>query len=388
MLMADNASLFALNATRVLRLIRRNPGISRIMAAERLGLDRSTLSKLSAALIAKGFIREAGKAERREGLGRTPLGLELEPGVGAVLGLEVETGAVRASIVDFSGEVILESARPRSGKAGSIAGIAIQATEEARAWLRERGLKLLGLSLGLSGLVDSRCGILLRSNPLGVRAPIALARELAGSLGFETMVENDARACAWGDIATRPGARSGVAVLGELRPTDSEWHREMGVAVGLGIVLRGKLVHGPGFSAGEFKSLLWKEGNLSQFSLSNEEIGRLASDESLKRRLFDELALNLALIVNCLNLREAVLAGWLASGVEGFRAAMARELERNWLYEGAPDFSVRASKAGEFAVARGAALRFIERFFSLPGLPKAMRGNSGLEFIERCIAGL
>lgn len=100
-----------------------------------------------------------------------------------------------------------------------------------------------------------------------------------------------------------------VFVLGELRKGQTVGSEYWGIAVGLRFVLNGKVHYGEGFSAGEFQSILWKDANHGQFSISDEDSRRITSDPGILSKVIDELSAHIAFLVNTLNLTCVVIGG-------------------------------------------------------------------------------
>ena len=83
-----------------------------------------------------------------------------------------------------------------------------------------------------------------------------------------------------------------------------------------------------------------------------------------------ELARNLALLVNTLDLSRVFIGG----SIEKYRGLLIPILEEqiqgNWPY-GRKDVTIELSELGELVVAYGAAAMFLERLFSLPAIQDA-----------------
>ena len=251
-IMADTTRLNRINTTRILQDVWKKKGISRIEIAENLGLDRSTITKIVKTLTEKNLVRIRGKEASRENLGRKPIGLEINTDIGLVLGLEIQTQFCRAMVIDLDGTVRHTLTRRFDPGSQDIPGILVETINEIRITINNEGYKLLGIGIGLSGLVDPYNGIVLRSNPLGITEPFSLKAILEKAVPEPVLVENDANCCCWGDLAFRKGARDRnfMVVLGEFRSTDIIRHREPGIAVGLGLVVRERVLHGDDFTAG------------------------------------------------------------------------------------------------------------------------------------------
>ncbi len=385
--MITTKRLYQINSSRILQHIRRNRGKSRISIAEDLELDRSTITKVVRDLIERGFVRTTGKYRGKPGVGRMATGLEIDPGFALVLGIEAQTEFFDAVLVNLDGTMI-DSRRYEYNKAA--VGLAeqleiiIQISEKQAAELNAR---LAGVGIGLSGIVDPYHGVILYSNPLGIAEPYPLRDLLERKLDLPIFVENDANCCCWGELAFRHGedARNFIAMLGEFRNVDVARNRVSGTAFGIGIVIRGSVFHGDTFTAGEFRSLRYdqKHPSHSQFAITDAEAARLPRDTSVLGRVFDEVAYNMSLLVNCLDMTKIVVAGDFAKYAKDLTPRIEREIQRNWLYATKKQCKIEYSPDAAQAVPIGAAGLFIEKLFSVPEMTDHTDEDVGFILLER-----
>jgi predicted NBD/HSP70 family sugar kinase len=382
--------LYQINSSRILQYIRLNRGTSRIRAASELDLDRSTLTKVVRFLVNRGLVRECGKYRGKPGVGRMAIGLELDPGFGLVLGVEVQTEAFRWVLVDLFGTPVASGRRDIGG-----AGLSLETEipalfrEVSEDSARRDGRPIIGLGVGLSGIVDPYRGTVIYSYPLGIAEPINLRDSVERAVGVPVFVENDANCCCWSEMAFRPTpeGRNFIALLGEFRNVDIAQNRVSGFAFGIGIAIRESVLHGDNFTAGEFRSLRYDHDNPShsQFSISDEESARLPGDRDVLLKLFGEIAYNLSLLVNTLDITKIVLSGDFARFREDLTPILEREIKRNWLYQKPRHCSIEHSPDGENAVPMGAAGLFVQKLFGVPGMTDHVDEDVGFILLERML---
>lgn len=385
--MADTTKLNSINTSRILKSVWKEPGISRIVAAEKNGLDRSTVTKIVQNLLDRKILVEGIAVKRREELGRKPVGLEINGGLGAVAGIELETDACRGMVLDLNGQILSSQTVALAKHPRDLVSPVIDVIEYLKRDLVRRKIPLLGAGVGLSGLVDPYRGILIRSNPLRVEDPLDLKNRLEGILKFPILLENDANCCCFSDLALKKENRDRnlIAVLGEFRRTDIERNTEPGVAIGLGIVIRERVLHGDDFTVGEFRSLMWKAGNLTQFSIDNQDIGKLRENQALRRDLFTEFFGNLALLVNTLNITRVVFSGGISDFHGEMEPILMDQIRDNWLYDSDIHCVSDVSPFGVETVAHGAASLFLEKLFSVPDLVDRPEEVVGIELFDRIL---
>lgn len=385
--MITTKRLYQINSSRILQHIRRNRGKSRISIAEDLELDRSTITKVVRDLMERGLVRTTGKYRGKPGVGRMATGLEINPDFSLVLGIEAQTEFFDAVLVNLDG-VRIESRRYEYDKKAE--GLASQLeliVKEAMGRATELKKDLAGVGIGLSGIVDPYRGIILHSNPLGVDEPYPLRELLESKLDLPIFVENDANCCCWGELAFRHGenVRNFMTILGEFRNVDVARNRVSGTAFGIGIVIRGSVFHGDTFTAGEFRSLRYdqKHPSHSQFAITDAEAARLPKDAAVLGRVFDEVAYNMSLLVNCLDMTKIVVAGDFAKYERELSPRIEREIRRNWLYATQKLCSIEYSPDAAQAVPIGAAGLFIEKLFSVPEMTDHTDEDVGFILLER-----
>jgi predicted NBD/HSP70 family sugar kinase len=239
-----------INKQRVLRLIRSGGPVSRADAAEKTGMTRPTISAVVSDLLAEGWIEEIGAGESSGG--RPPILLRFNPLARLVLGAELGAGHVRAVLTDLSGNVLhrekrrVETNDPLVELDRLVA--AIKAVLERRTPAQAK-IPLAGLGLGLNGLVDCGSG-LWRYSPHFQVADLPVAQMLRDRLGIPVVIENDARAMAVGERS-----------FGSAQHVENLIYIRVGVSIGAGLVIDGKLYGGAHEGAGEIgHTVVFDEG--------------------------------------------------------------------------------------------------------------------------------
>ena len=362
---------------RIVRTIWQHPRISRIGISERLSLDKSTVTIQVNRLIELGIIREieAGSSSARGG--RRPIHLELSRNYGIVIGIEVQVGSWLAVAVDLSG-AILGEVRGRMRLGPDNAGEAmLDIVAEARSKLCADGRRLLGVGVGTGGLVDPKKSIIRFSVPLRITAPLDFGNVVASRIPVPCLIENDANCCAWGELAFNRDEelKDFLFVLAEYRKDDQSIGMYGGFGVGFGIVLGGRVYAGAHGNAGEFRSAFCQGRGDLQFSLSKELLQRLDREPAAIAMAADELARNVAMMVNTFDIDRVYIGGDIESLDVDFPSLLRQRLEENWMYPFPKDVRILNSSLKERAVAYGAAGMILDRLVSGKGLPSAERAD-------------
>jgi predicted NBD/HSP70 family sugar kinase len=383
------------NETRILREVWLSPGISRIGLARSLCLSKSAVTKIVGSFLDEGLLVPAPTPDITNSKGRRPTGLYLNGGLGVVLGIEIQTDRWFAVAHDLQGNrVETLDPQPIPGEADVMDAID-DAITTAKARQAAQGRATLGVGIGLSGLVDPYQGVIHSSNPLGVREPLQVALPLEARHGVPVVVENDANCCSWKTMLEKgpDRDRNFISLLGELRPTrhaPADGYSEVvGVAVGLGVVIKDSVLHGDTFSAGEFQSVFKKIQSPTQFNIALERLPELRRDTRLWRKLMTELSRNLALLVNVLNITSIIIFGDFARYPTPLVDILPKEIQINWLYDSEVECEILVDVDTTHAVASGAAAYLLHRIFSRPDVWDGTRVEraAGIELLRSAIAG-
>lgn len=167
-----------------------------------------------------------------------------------VLGLAVAGGTLRAAVADGTGRILGEASEPLDSSDAPavlrrlrlLADLAL-----SRAGLRSADLRAAGIAFG--GPVDPARGVTILSPRSPGFEQFPLAALLEEHLGVPTVLENDARAAAFGE-----------AVFGAARGCQTLIYLHLGSGVGGGIIVDGRLVYGATNTAGELGHMVVTAG--------------------------------------------------------------------------------------------------------------------------------
>lgn len=364
----------ALNtAARIFRTIWRKPRISRVAIAERLGLDKSTVTNQVNHLLELGLIVEVAEGSASVRGGRRPIHLGINKAFGRIIGIELQADSYVAVAVDLTGEIHGECRGSVSITAETLPRAVTQLVGHVTKKLAPGPTPLLGIGIGTGGLIDSKKGIIRYSVPLEIKEPLDFGKQVAAHLQVPCSIENDANCCAWGELAFNRSEelRNFLFALVEYRPGFTSVGSLGGLGVGFGVVMSGKVYSGIHGNAGEFRSAFCSGRGDLQFSLSKKELSRFGTDPDVLQRASDELARNMALLVNTMDFDRVFIGGQIEAQPIDFPALLRRRLEENWMYPFPKGVEIRYSSLGERAVAFGAAGMILDRLVSenlLPGL--------------------
>lgn len=374
-----------LNISRVLKSVWMKPGISRIEIAKELNLNKSTVSVIVAELMEQNILlsREEGQAGPQGG--RKPVLLELNGHFGWVLGLEIQPETIRAVALSLSGDSLIEWEGPGLKDITLLAQRVEEVLEYIYALLSKDAGKLLGIGIGVPGIVNPLSSVIHDSQPFGIDQPFDCS-DIANRLKVPCWLENDANAFAWGEMYTHRSDswENFLTVLVEFETEGYLTPRKGNIAVGIGVVIDSNLHYGENFSAGELRSVFWKPGTGTQFSINAQETGAVLKDIGIRTRVFEELSANLALIINVLGLQAVYIGGDLEPFADEFTPILEQAIKANWTYQGQNSCKAHLASHGRFTVAHGSAGLGLHRLFALSDLSKSWSESSpiGFDFVS------
>lgn len=387
----DQSLLKRINRLALVRLVRLEPGLSRVDLARRTGLTKTTVGMLVRELMVEGWLRERAPSDP-QGVGRRPLPITVDPDRICLVGADLGVDYLHVVACNLLGESRFSRRIPFKHKhvnhsAKRLGALIVQAYSA----LLAEDSRLLGIGVGVPGIVDAREGLLRFAPNLGwtdVRLDDLIGGHLreAGYDGVPVTVMNEAKAAALSEYVFGAEPRSGPLV-----------YLSMGMGLGAGIVLDDQLYLGNDGLAGEVgHTILQRDGPpcacgrrgcaeafISQWAISRAVTGApqpVLSIEALVERVVrgdaatlravyragEYLGLLLQNLANTLNPATVVLGGplgqlgdpLLQTAVKQMRAAEGKVRTQG--------HSVRTCRFGIDACALGAAGSVLQRHLHSP----------------------
>lgn len=240
----DQALVREINLSIILNTLRDNAPLSRAQLAAKTGLNKTTVSSLVRELIDRQFVREIGYG--RSGGGRPAMMLELNPGAGYIIGVEIGVDFILVILTDFTAHVLWRWQEEISPDQlpETILNRAINATRTAVNHYETHvspgeDNPLLGIGVGIPGLIDTDSGVVIFAPNL-VWRNVPAREAFAMAFDVPIFVDNDANASAMGEH-----------YFGAAQRVNDFVYLAAGVGLGGGIVLNGQLYRGISGYAGE-----------------------------------------------------------------------------------------------------------------------------------------
>lgn len=236
----DRVLIRELNTSIVLDCIRRESPVARSEIARLTGVSRSTISTIIPFLMEKGLVEAYGAGHSTGG--RRPELLAFKPDRYIAIGLKLQPGAIIGCSTDLDGTITKRAQKDIAGKSISEA---LQAMDYVFESLTEGWdpANVLGVGLALPGLVDSTRGVSVRPHFFEWR-DFPIQEVLEARWDLPVWVENDARVGSLGEkwVTNDPEATFLFVTIG--------------IGIGAGIVLKGKIMEGDLVGAGHLGHMM------------------------------------------------------------------------------------------------------------------------------------
>jgi len=342
------------NRTLLLQALHADGPQSRADLARMSGLTPTTVSAVTAELVADGLISEFGrKASTSAGKPATLLGVE--PDARHVIAFDLsDDDVIEAAVINLAGKIVTRRAQPRNGETGKKATASIVRLAKDMAKSLER--PLLGIGVATPGIVDDNGVVLTAAHVQWNDEP--LAAKLNAALDVPSYVANDANAAA---LAEHGAVGTGTENLLLVR---------VGGGVGAGVIIGGELFVGDHFAAGEIGHVVvddegalcrcGRRGCLEAVVSAPLLAQRMQGLTDIQRATSLELAgrhlgIALATLVGALNLSEIVLSGPMDLLDDRFRLAALETIRNRTFPPLAEHVTARFSSLGDDGVLLGAA---------------------------------
>jgi predicted NBD/HSP70 family sugar kinase len=358
-----------INRARIMREIWSRRETTRVEIARVLGLDKSTISHAVNDLIEQGIIIETNEGTSGPQGGRRPVHIKLNKQYGCVLGVEFRPESYTAVAVDMEGEICLTETEKIHTHGVDLTELLIDTLKLLEKRMEQKGIELLGIGVGISGVVNAQEGIIKYSAPLGIESDYPFASNVSSVFSVPVYIDNDANACVWGELAfhRRKELSDFIFLLLEFRDFDPDEDAVCNrISVGMGLVINGSVHYGHQYSAGEFRSIFRKSDSVGQFSLNEQEHKEVLENPVIFERFLKEMSAHVGLIVNTFNLSHVILGGAFEQLGDHVVDVLEQEIKKNWPYP--YPYKVKQniwySSFGDRAVAYGAAGMVLNTLFS------------------------
>ncbi|MDZ7292219.1 MAG: ROK family transcriptional regulator [candidate division KSB1 bacterium] len=375
-----------LNSQVVLDLIRTGAPISGAKLAKLTGMQPSTIMNILRSLEKRGLIMKRGIGLSSPQGGRKPTLWEICGSYGYVIGIKIELTEIQGVLVDLNSKT-LERVTMECYKKQTLTSLTEcvqQVVERLISPHRLSRKHVLGLGIGVSGMVDYKNGVIVKTD-LVDETPVPLKAALQKHFDFPVFVENDANAAVL--YERWYGKGRGVSNLVYMLVVIAE----QVFGIGYGLVLEDHIYRGAHMFAGETKphrpsiaELVRRAVNHGQNQINldgrlldiekvtvHDLIGAGQKNDPIAIKYFDELgkilAEEVANLINLLDPEKILIGGEITQAGELLLESICSHLTPDTLMAAAHDVESRIDISfSEDAVALGATTLILQNIFRRP----------------------
>ena len=366
------------NFYRVLRTIWQGSGVSRSELAGSHQLDKTTISQIVSELVDQGLVQVLDIDTSTARPGRKSEILSVDPTWGVVVGIEIRPDGLNACATDMHGNIVATHHHRQLVERSNLKKTFMQSLESIQADDRVFGRPLIGVGCAITGRVNRSKKTIYRSIPLNINDPYDFGSDIAEHLSVPVIIDNDANACAWGQLVHgRSDAPSNfLFVLVEFISAPERHLYGGDIGLGLGFVIGDQVYYGSTGAAGEFRSVFWHPGYTNQFSIPDTEAHDILNRPDVLPRLVDEMAGNVAMFANSLDLGAIYVGGDVAPIKDLLIGSFETAIKNNWSYDDADRVRVELSTLEGDIASSGAAAMVLEHIFAEPALASGLKDQN------------
>lgn len=342
--------------------------VSRVDISRSLHLYRSTVTNIISFLLESGVVLEGETSSSASQGGRKPILLKLNDDFGSVIGIDIQPSHYRIAILSFSGKTICE-------EKGSLGDISL----EEMIWsildlafqLHSQKVKtpILAICFSIPGVINNETGEIIYSNPFKIEK-FNLKNFVKAKYNYPIYVDNDANCAAWWDLVKYEEHKeeNAIVLVGDYHEDTYLSNDRIGIGLGIGIVINGKVYHGSHYKAGEFCSISWFKGNETQNGLPLELLKRTIDDDEAYKRWFGDTMISFIPMLSIMDFKTMILHGKPFSNKEKILETI-REVTPT-LFDALEFAGTKLvfDYENDMVGAKGAAMMFLAKLFSVPEL--------------------
>lgn len=338
----------------ILRLIYKNPGITRAELSKTLNINKSITTQLTAFLEEDRWIACLDTQTKKQ-----PLALRADRL--CIAGVELQPEFCSLVICNLEGKKIYEKTwKQESYDLDSFLNVVLPY------YLHDSGISIGALGVALPGIVDSVAHTLIASQPLKVNQPMVLPERI-GTKDFPVFYENDARCIGWGLVSfmrEKENFYLHYMNLVEHDPPTDEFRR---IIHGTALFFAQRAFEGSNHCAGEVRMLshLAYTNGINSFGDYMTRL-RMKSSPDVFSRYRQSLAFDISYISSILDVEKVFIIGSLRNYREEFIKEFSEMASKASYYPYLHNIKVEFPEYTCDSMTLGAAGMAIERLFAVP----------------------
>ncbi len=358
------------NISSVFESVWRSKNISRIAISKKLDLYRSTITNIISSLIEKGLVKEGTSGNSTSRGGRKPIFLSINKDFACVIGIELQYEKYSVVVLSIDGSILYKTSadtpaieQPQTSPEKNFIYAMDSIIESLIEPVEKLNIPVIGLCVSIPGIVDVDRGIIKSSEVFGLH-DFNFSEAFYDRYGIPCIPENDARCLSWKQFANNE-KEDFICVLTKNMEGKKAFLNEnqKGIGVGISIAIKGNIIHGSNFSAGEYISTSWKGQSSVQTGLPDSVIDSLLKDDEAYSLWIADLFKTLTVFIPLLGPSKILFYGQEDSKKDFILATIADKVPQ--FNKALEKFNVTLDicKNNEYEIAEGAAFKYLQRMF-------------------------
>lgn len=351
---ANHSTMAEWNRKSIIQLLREHESLSRLQLSQMTNLRGSTVTRIVREFMETGLLTTVGKRTASRA-GPKEILVKINPDYGYSVGVELSPDYLQIAILDAACKVITQETVDRAYDLSRVAS-AVKSVVDEQVKIRKIPGKLLGIGIGVPGIVNTQSGVILNSIIYKVKN-FNIAQEFSDVFADQAVVVDhnvNFAALAEMRLGSAAGLQNFIHFFIGHRPTRS---RPTFRAFGTSLVIRGEVLRGNSFAAGEIDEYLRPK---TDFQPTAQELACLQSTEQTLTPQLQSLALSigkpLASLVNLLDPQAVIISSNQAINNRLFIALLRDETMRLLMPIQNRELNIQMSILGQQAMSIGAAL--------------------------------
>ncbi len=353
------------NIHRILEIIHIHGQISRINIAKKLHIDRSTVTNIVPELLKFGIIQEVEGKPTGKG-GRPPSPLSINPRFGYTLGISIHLKGFHAAILDLDGNLIEDVEGKLPYEPSFFTKNCISILDNLVERLVKNKAPIIGAVIAISGIINPQNNVIDKSFVFRLM-DYDFQKEISDKFPFSVLIENDANACAWGELFPHSPSMctSFLYLLASTTDYNFDDKSDNGMAIGIGVVAEGNMIYGAHNCAGELKSALWEDTDSVEnpVSIPPTRLSDIQKDSLVFEEYINEIFISLGPVVSVLDPEAIIIGGDLKDKLSTIQKQLSSPNSKYYLGREQSKYKICSPSKGDNEISAGAACMFLIRLF-------------------------
>jgi predicted NBD/HSP70 family sugar kinase len=282
------------------------------------------------------------------------------------LGISIHLKGFHAAILDLDGNLVDDIVGKLPYEPSFFTQNCITILNDLIVSLKNKNIPIIGAVIAISGIINPKINIIDQSFVFKLKN-YDFKKEISDKFPFPVLIENDANACAWGELFPQSPSMctSFLYLLASTTNYNLADKLDNGMAIGIGVVAEGKMIYGAQNCAGELKSAFWEDTYSveNQVSIPFNRLVDIQNNESVFEEYINEIFISLGPVVSVLDPEAIIIGGDLKDKLSNIKKQLSSPNSKYYLGREQSRYKICSPSKGDNEISAGAACMFLIRLF-------------------------